>query len=338
MIFQNFCHFEAIFLGPTLLDYLLFQWFKQQCVNYKIVAFCFGLHRNQCVVSTKRCRESWFLLKTFFQMKLMCCQWKKTTKSRNNCQLSTTIWMYSQITYLFYKFFSKQNLKNEVLSTTWKFPNVNRNATSLVVRLKTARSPLQKEQQTLVLQRLTSAWSQQKLCHVFHRQNLKSSHSDFLHVWSKFNVLLQFAKTLPKAPIKVTNFSSAVCRSDCSSKNFFGNKLPYWCSLITWSFLVSLVLYTGSKHTSWGQFGIAITLLIQSNTRHTLQSKVFRSVFWYIVFVERRNILSSFAKEPLEISLLRSCGNFCHMKFFWYLGRRQTWNLCNINQTAPATK
>ena len=59
--------------------------------------------------------------------------------------------MYSQITYLFHKFFSKQNLKNELLSSTWKFPNVNLNATSLVVRLKTAQSPLQKEQETPVL-------------------------------------------------------------------------------------------------------------------------------------------------------------------------------------------
>ena len=177
-----------------------------------------------------------FYWKLFFKWNWCVVNGKKTTKSRNNCQLSTTIWMYSQITYLFYKFFSKQNLKNEVLSTTWKFPNVNRNATSLVVRLKTARSPLQKEQQTLVLQRLTSAWSQQKLCHVFHRQNLKSSHSDFLHVWSKFNVLLQFAKTLPKAPIKTTIVSTAVYRSDFLSKNFQRNKLPFWSSVVTWTF------------------------------------------------------------------------------------------------------
>ena len=263
---------------------------------------------------------------------------KEKTKSRNQCQLSTTIWMYSQITYLFNRFFSKQNLKNELLSTNWKFPNVNRNATFLVVRLKMAQSPLQKEQQTPVLQRLTSAWIQQKLCHVFHRQNLKSSHSDFLHDWSKFNVLVQLAKTLPKAPIKTTIVSTAVCRSVCLSKNFFRNKLPYWSSVVTWTFWVSLVLYSGSKDTKWGQFGIAITLLIQGNTQHTLQSKVFRSVFWYIVFVERRNILRSFEKEPLEISLLRSCENFCHMKFFWYLGRRQTWNLCNFNESSPATR
>ena len=83
-------------------------------------------------------------------------------KSRNHCQLSSTIWMYSQITYLFPKFFSKQNLKNELLSTTWKFPNVNRNATYLVVRLKMAQSLLQKVQQTPVLRRLTSAWSPKK--------------------------------------------------------------------------------------------------------------------------------------------------------------------------------
>ena len=263
---------------------------------------------------------------------------EKTTKSRNNCQLSTTIWMYSKVTYLFHNLFSKQNLKNELLSTTWKFPNANRNATSLVVRLKTAQSPLQKEQQTPVLQRLTSAWSQKKFCHVFHRQNLKSSHSDFLLVRSKFNVMVQFSNTLPKAPIKTTIFSTAVCRSDFLSKNFQRNKLPYWSSVVTWTFWVSLVLYTGSKHTNWGQSGIAITLLIQGNTRRILQSQKFRSVLWYIVFDERRNIVRSFAKEPLEISLLRSCENFCHMNFFWYLGRRQTWNLCNINQTAPATK
>ena len=96
-----------------------------------------------------------------------------------------------------------------------------------------------------------------------------------------FKVLVQFAKKLPKAPIKIKNFSTAVCRSDCSSKSFHRNKLPYWSSLVTWTSWVSLVLYTGSKDTTWGQFGIAITLLLQGNTRHTLQSKVFRSVFWY---------------------------------------------------------
>ena len=121
-------------------------------------------------------------------------------------------------------------------------------------------------------------------------------------------------------------------------KNFQRNKFPYWSSVVTWTFWVSLVLYTGSKHTKWSQSGIAITLLIQGNTRRILQSKFFRSVFWYIVFDERRNIVRSFAKEPLEISLLRSCEKFCHMKFFWYLGRLQTWNLCNINQSAPATR
>ena len=192
------------------------------------------------------------------------------TKSGNHCQLATTIWMYSQITYVFQKLFSKRKLNNELPSTIWKFPNVNRNVTSLVVRLKTAQPPLQKEQQTPLLQRLTSMWSQKKLGHVFHRHNLKSSHSDFLHVRSKFNVLVQFAKTLPKASIKTTIFSTAVCRSDCLSK-----KLP---SKQTSTLEVSghvnvlsvLVLYTGSKDTKWGQFGIAITLLLQPNTRHTL--------------------------------------------------------------------
>ena len=236
------------------------------------------------------------------------------TKSKDHCQLSTTIWIHSQITYLLQKFFSKQNLKNERLSTTWKFLNANRNAASLVVRLKTVQTPLHNEQQTPVLQGLTSAWSQKKLCHVFRRQNLKSSHSVFLHVWSQFNVLVQFGKTLPKAPIKTTIFSTAVCRSDCLSKNFHRNKLPYWSSVVTWTFWVSLVLHTGSKDTRWGQFGIAITLVIQGNTRHTLQSKEFRSVFSYIVFDERRNIVRSFAKEPLEISLLRSCEKICHLK------------------------
>ena len=100
------------------------------------------------------------------------------------------------------------------------------------------------------------------------------------------------------------------------SKNFHRNKLPFWSSVVTWTFWVSLVLYTGSKDTKWGHFGIAITLLLQGNTRHTLQSKVFWSVFWYIVFDGRTNIVRSFAKEPLEISLLRSCEKFCHMKFF----------------------
>ena len=223
--------------------------------------------------------------------------------------------MYSQITYLLHTFFGQQNLKNELLSTTWKFSNVNRNATFLVVCLKTAQSPLQKEQETPVLQRLTSAWIQKKLCHVFHRQKLKSSRFDFLHVWSKFNVLVHFAKTLPKAPIKVTNFSSAVCRSDCSSKNFFGNKLPYWCSLITWSFLVSSALHTGSKDTKWGQLGIAVTLLLQANTRHTLQSEVSWSFFRYIVLDERRSFVRSSAKEPLEKTLVRSCEKFCHVIF-----------------------
>ena len=189
-----------------------------------------------------------------------------------------------------------------------------------------------------MLQRLTFAWSQKKLCHVFRRQNLKSSLSDFLHVWSTFDVLVQFAKTLPKSPIKKTNFSTAVCRSDCLSKNFHRNKLPYWSSLVTWRFWVSLVLNTGSKDTRWGQVGIAVTLLIQDNTRHILQSKVFGSVFWYIVFDGRRNIVRSFAKEPLERSLLRSCEKFCHLKFFWYLGRRQNWNLCKFNQSARATR
>ena len=160
------------------------------------------------------------------------------TKSGNHCQLATTIWMYSQITYVFQKLFSKRKLNNELPSTIWKFPNVNRNVTSLVVRLKTAQPPLQKEQQTPVLQRLTSMWSQKKLCHVFHRHNLKSSHSDFLHVRSKFNVLVQFAKTLPKASIKTTIFSTAVCRSDCLSKNFHRNKLPHWKSVVTWTFWV----------------------------------------------------------------------------------------------------
>ena len=61
-------------------------------------------------------------------------------KSRNHCQLATTIWMYSQITFLFHKFFSKQNPKNELLSTTWKFTNVNRNTIYLEIRLKTAQS------------------------------------------------------------------------------------------------------------------------------------------------------------------------------------------------------
>ena len=51
------------------------------------------------------------------------------TKSRNHCQLPTTIRTYWQITYLLQKFFRQQNVKNELFSTTCKFPNVNRNAT-----------------------------------------------------------------------------------------------------------------------------------------------------------------------------------------------------------------
>ena len=192
------------------------------------------------------------------------------TKCRNHCQLSTTIWMYSQITYLFPKFFSKQNLKNELFSTTWKFPYVYRNATYLVVRLKMAQTPLQKVQQSPVLCRLTSAWSPKKALPRVSSTKLEVEPFWFLHVRSKFNVLVQFAKTLPKAPIKTTIFSTAVCRSDCLSKNFHWNKLPYWNSVVTWTFWVSLVLYTGSKDTQWGQFGIAMTLLLQANTRHTL--------------------------------------------------------------------
>ena len=112
------------------------------------------------------------------------------SKSRKHCQVSSMIWMYSQNTYLLHKVFGQQNVKNELFSTTWKFPNVNRNATSLVVRLKTAQSLLEKEQETPVLHRLTSAGSQKKLWNVFRRQNLKLSCSDFLDVWSKFNVLV----------------------------------------------------------------------------------------------------------------------------------------------------
>ena len=175
---KTFVTLKQFLLGRTSLDYFFFQWFKQQCRNCKIFAFCFGLHPNQWVPSGKRSRQSQFSLKTFFSNVSDVLSMEKT-KSRNHCQLSTTIWMYSQITYPFHKFFSKQNLKNELLSTTWKFPNVNRNATSLVVCVKTAQPPLQKEQQTPVLQRLTSAWSQKKLCHVFHRQNLKSSYCVF---------------------------------------------------------------------------------------------------------------------------------------------------------------
>ena len=286
---------------------------------------------------SKKISRVTILIENFFSNECDVLSMEKT-KGRSHCQLSITIWMYSKITYLFHKLFSKQNLKNELLSTTWKFPNVNRNATSLVVGLKTAELALQREQQTVVLQRLTSAWSEKKLCHVFHRQNLKSTLSDFFHVRSKFNFLVQSFETLPKAPIKTTFFSTAVCRSDCLSKNLHRNKLPYWSSVVTWTFWVSLVLYTGSKDKKWGPFGIAITLLIQRNKRHTLQSNVFRSVFWYIVFDERRNIVRSFAKEPLEINLLWSCEKFCHKKFFWYLGRRQTWNLCNFKQSAPAKR
>ena len=75
-------------------------------------------------------------IENFFSNESDVLSMEKTTKSRNNCQLSTTIWMYSKVTYLFHKLFSKQNLKNELHSTTWKFPNANRNATSLVVRPK----------------------------------------------------------------------------------------------------------------------------------------------------------------------------------------------------------
>ena len=71
------------------------------------------------------------------------------TKSRNHCQLSTTIWMYSEITYLFQKFFSKQNLKNKLLSTTWKFPNVNRKTIFLEVRLKKRHSRFFKKNRKL---------------------------------------------------------------------------------------------------------------------------------------------------------------------------------------------
>ena len=72
-----------------------------------------------------------------------------------------------------------------------------------------------------MLQRLTFAWSQKKLCHVFRRQNLKSSLSDFLHVWSTFDVLVQFAKTLPKSPIKKNNFFNC-----CLQVRLFVKKLP----------------------------------------------------------------------------------------------------------------
>ena len=68
---------KSFLLGPTSLDYFHFQWFKQQCPNYKIVAFCLSLHPNQWVPSAKRSRESRCLLKTFFQTKVMCCQGKK---------------------------------------------------------------------------------------------------------------------------------------------------------------------------------------------------------------------------------------------------------------------
>ena len=40
--------------------------------------------------------------------------------------------------------------------------------------------------------------------HVFHRQNVNASCFGFLHVWSKFNVLVQFAKKLPKTSFKLT--------------------------------------------------------------------------------------------------------------------------------------
>ena len=182
---------------------------------------------------------------------MMCCQWKKLKLEIIANYLLQFGYTHRLHTY-FKSFSASKTWKTSFFSTTWKFPNVKLNATSLVVRLKTAQSPLQKEQETPVLQRLTSAWIQQKLCHVFHRQNLKSSHSDFLHVWSKFNVLVQFAKTLIKAPIKTTIVSSAVCRSDCLSKFFHRNKLPYWSSVVTWTFWVSSVLYTGGKDTRWG--------------------------------------------------------------------------------------
>ena len=182
---------------------------------------------------------------------MMCCQWKKLKLEIIANYLLQFGYTHRLHTY-FKSFSASKTWKTSFFSTTWKFPIVNLNATSLVVRLKTAQSPLQKEQETPVLQRLTSAWSQKKLCHVFHGQNLKSSHSDFLHVWSKFDVLAQFAKTLPKSPIKTTIVSSAVCRSDCLSKFFHRNKLPYWSSVVTWTFWVSSVLYTGGKDTRWG--------------------------------------------------------------------------------------
>ena len=72
-----FVDLKQFLLGHTSLHYFHFQWFKQQCLNYKSVAFCFGIHPNQWVPSAKRSRESRFLLKTFFQMKVLCCQWKK---------------------------------------------------------------------------------------------------------------------------------------------------------------------------------------------------------------------------------------------------------------------
>ena len=136
----------------------------------------------------KRSRESRYFLKKFSQLKVMCWQRKKL-KVENIANY--LVWFgCTHITYLLHTFFGQQNVENELFSTTWKFPNINRNTTSLVVGLKTAPSLLEKEQETPVLHRLTSAGSQKKLWNVFRRQNLKLSCSDFLDVWSKFNVLV----------------------------------------------------------------------------------------------------------------------------------------------------
>ena len=150
MIFHNFCHFEAISFGTNFLRLLSFSMVYITVRQLKDCRILFWSPSQPMGCFSKKMSRVTIFIENFCSNESDVSSMEKT-KSKDHCQLSTTIWIHSQITYLLQKIFSQQNLKNELLSTTWKFLNANRNATSLVVRLKTVQTPLHNEQHTPVL-------------------------------------------------------------------------------------------------------------------------------------------------------------------------------------------
>ena len=110
LIFHNFCHFEAISFGTNFLRLLSFSmvWITVRQLQDCRILFSYPYQPMGCF--SKRCRESRFSLKTFVQMKMMCCQWKKIkVEIIANCLLR---FGYTHRLHTFFKSFSA--------SKTWK--------------------------------------------------------------------------------------------------------------------------------------------------------------------------------------------------------------------------